>query len=60
MLDTAVGHCNEWVGHVGGENAWKEVKVVIFMLKDIVVKFHSNDGCRVFLSSREHYGGRVW
>jgi hypothetical protein len=21
MFDTAAGHCNEWVGHVGGENA---------------------------------------
>jgi hypothetical protein len=33
---------------VGGENAWKEVKVVIFVFKDIVIKLHSNDGCRMF------------
>jgi hypothetical protein len=48
MLDTAAGHCNEWVGHVGGENTWKEMKVVIFMFKDMVVKLCSNDGCRMF------------
>jgi hypothetical protein len=44
MFDTAAGHCNEWVGCVGGENAWKEVKVFIFVLKDMVVKLHSNNG----------------
>jgi hypothetical protein len=48
MLDTAAGRCNVWVGRVGGENAWKEVKVVTFMFKDMVVKLRSNDGCRMF------------
>ncbi len=48
MFDTAAGHCKEWVVRVGGENAWKEVKVVIFMFKDMVVKLRSNDGCRMF------------
>jgi hypothetical protein len=48
MFDTAAGHCNEWVGRVGGENAWKEVKVVIFLFKDMVVKLCSNEGCRMF------------
>ncbi len=33
---------------MGGENALKEAKVVIFMFKDIVVKLCSNDGCRMF------------
>ncbi len=48
MLDTAAGHCNECVGHVGGESTWKELKVVIYMFKDMVVKLCSNDGCRMF------------
>ncbi len=43
MFVKAAGHCNEWVGRVG-----KEVKVVIFMFKDIVVKLRSNDGCTIF------------
>jgi hypothetical protein len=46
MFDTAAGHiANEWVGRVGGENAWEEV---IFVFKDMVVKLHSNDSCRMF------------
>ncbi len=48
MHDTAVGHCNELVGRVRGENAWKKVKVVIFMFKDMVLELCSNNGCRVF------------
>jgi hypothetical protein len=49
MFDTAVGQCNEWVGRMGGENAQKEMKVVIFLLKDMVVKLCSNNGCRIFI-----------
>jgi hypothetical protein len=39
---------SEWVGRVGGENTWKEVKVVIFMFKDMVVKLRSNNGGIMF------------
>jgi hypothetical protein len=51
MFDTAAGYCNEWVGHVGGMNAWKEMKVVIFVFKDMVVTLCSNDGCRMFFQA---------
>ncbi len=46
---------------MGGENAWKEVKVFIFMFEDMVVKLCNKDGLKnVFLGSRERYGERVW
>ena len=49
MFDAAAGHsCNEWVGRVGGEDAGEEVKVFMFVLKDMVEKLHSDDGCRLF------------
>jgi hypothetical protein len=48
MFGAAVGHCDEWVGLVGGEDAGEEVKVFIFVFKDMVVELHSVDGSRVF------------
>ena len=50
MFDAATGHCNEWVGHVWGENAGEEVKMSVFVFKDMVVKLHSDDVCRMFFS----------
>ena len=48
MFDAAAGHCNEYVGRVGGEIAGEEVKVFVFMSKDMAVKLCSDDGCRMF------------
>ncbi len=49
MFDAgAEGYCNEWVGHVRGENAGEEVKMFVFVFKDMVVKLHSDDVCRMF------------
>ncbi len=39
-----------------GENAGEEVKMFVFVFKDIVVKLRSDDVCRMFFC----YGGRVW
>ena len=48
MFGAAEGHCNEWVGRVGGEDAKVEVEVVVFLFKDMVVELRSDDGSRVF------------
>jgi hypothetical protein len=48
MFDAAAGHCNESIRRVEGENAWKEVKVFVFVFKEMVVKICSNDGFRMF------------
>ena len=37
MFGAAAGHCNEWVGRVGGEDAGEEVEVFVFMFKYMVV-----------------------
>ena len=43
----AVGHCNEWVGYVWGENAGEEVKMFVFVFKDMVGKLCSDNVCRM-------------
>jgi hypothetical protein len=37
MFHAAVGHCNERVSCVGGEDAGEEVKVFVFVFEDMVV-----------------------
>ncbi len=48
VFDATVGHCNEWVGRVWGENAGEEVKMFVFVFKDMVVELRSDDVCRMF------------
>ena len=33
----------------GGKNAWKKVKVFVFVFEDMVAKLHSDDGGRMCL-----------
>ena len=47
MFGAVVGHCNERIGHVGGEDAGEEVKVLVFVFKYMVVELCSDDGSRV-------------
>ncbi len=57
VLDGVPSHCNEWVGCVGGEDAWEEVEVCKFMFMDVVVEFGLNNGGGVFFLVA---GGAVW
>ena len=41
MFGAVVGHCNERIGHVGGEDAGEEVKVLVFVFKYMVVELCS-------------------
>ncbi len=43
-----------------GQNAGEEVKMFVFVFKDMVVKLRSDDVCRMFFIGRVRYGGRVW
>jgi hypothetical protein len=49
-VDGNAGHYNEcWVRCGGGKNAWKKVKVFVFVFEDMVVKLYSDDGGRMCL-----------
>ena len=42
VFDAAAGHCNEWVGHVWGENAGEEANIFLFVFKDMVANRNCN------------------
>ena len=63
VFDGTAVHCNARITRIrcmGGKNAWKKVKVFVFVLKYMVVTLHAHDRGRVFLESAAYsMGGRV-